>query len=76
MPWYNPVLYDDTEVALWIHQFKESHGYSPTIREACEQFGWKSPSTGHAAFKRMEKKGLIKMSDKRRREITVALPHD
>lgn len=63
----------DVEIALWIADFNASHGYSPTLREAQEHFGWKSVSTAHVRFEALQHIGMIRVSNPlRRRAIEVS----
>lgn len=68
-----PIPATDEEIALWIKAFQARSGYSPTIREMCEAFGWRSSSTGHVALGRLIKKGFVKVVKPARRELLVTL---
>lgn len=62
----------DKELALWIKAFNERCGYSPTVREICEAFGWRSASTGHIALNRAIKNGFVSVeAPQRRRKLIV-----
>jgi repressor LexA len=61
----------DRELAEFIWRYGQEHGYSPSVRDLCEAFGWRSSSTGHDRMKRLEQNGIISIGLKARRPISV-----
>ncbi|MGN1133025.1 MAG: transcriptional repressor LexA [Oscillospiraceae bacterium] len=46
--------------------------YPPTIREICNQFGFKSTSTAHRYIKSLTEKGLLEKGDNQNRALRIA----
>lgn len=49
----------DEELVRFIGAYCEDRGYSPSVRELCERFGYKSTSTIHYKLSRLRERGLI-----------------
>lgn len=47
------------EVLDYIRDFRRRHGFSPTIREMCRKFGFRSPNGALAHLKALVQKGLL-----------------
>ena len=50
----------------------KKQGFPPTVREICEAVGLSSPSTVHGYLKRLEKRGLLKITSSKNRAIRIA----
>lgn len=55
----------------YICSFIKEYGYPPTIREICNKFGYKSPSSVHAHIKTLQEQGLIMRDRNKQRAYTV-----
>lgn len=62
---------DELAVARWIDGFNKEHGYSPSVRELCAGFGWRSSSTGHDALERCIRLGYVEVVAPQRRLLKV-----
>lgn len=49
----------DEQLCEFIDGFRMSHGYSPTIREICVRFGYRSPSTVKTRLDSMKRAGMV-----------------
>lgn len=47
-------------VLAYLQDYQNANGYSPTIREICSQFGFKSTNSASGHLLALEKKGAIK----------------
>lgn len=54
----NPIVTDE-QLCEFIDGFRMSHGYSPTIREICVRFGYRSPSTVKTRLDSMKRAGMV-----------------
>ena len=61
----------ENEVLKYISDFIEENSYSPTVREICKHFGFKSTSTAQYYLKKLEEANLISFGGKKR-AITLA----
>jgi repressor LexA len=52
------------------------HGYGPTVREICQQFGIRSPNGVVCHLKSLERKGLIRRLANKSRAIELTNPQD
>lgn len=41
--------------------YYDKHGFYPSQREICREFGWKSVANCHAMLHRLERRGLVKI---------------
>lgn len=62
----------EREIHRYISQYREGHGYSPSIREMCEATGIRSTSTMHRKLDRMRFLNMIVGGDRPR--TVVPLP--
>lgn len=60
------------EILEFIQSQIKAQGFPPTVREICEAVGLSSPSTVHGYLKRLEKRGLLKISSSKNRAIRIA----
>ena len=61
----------ENDVYQYLRDFTEENGYSPTVREVCARFGFKSTSTAQYYLKKLEVMNLITYGGKKR-AITIA----
>lgn len=47
-------------------------GYAPSVRDICEELGYKSTSTVHLYLSRLEEMGYIRREDGKSRAVTIA----
>lgn len=59
------------EILKVIKDYKEQHGYSPTVRELGGMLGLKSTSSVHAHMKALRDKGYISWIDSIPRTISI-----
>jgi repressor LexA len=59
------------QVLKFLVDFKGEHGFPPTIRELCNNFGFKSLNTAHFHLRSLEKKGCIQIHPGKGRGITL-----
>jgi repressor LexA len=62
------------QVYDYIHNFVQTHGYSPSFEEIGEGMGLSSLATVHKHVSNLEKKGLLKRDYNRSRSIDVLPP--
>ncbi|SHJ89896.1 repressor LexA [Desulfatibacillum alkenivorans DSM 16219] len=55
----------------FIMEYTADHGYPPTVRELCDELGFKSPNTAHFHLKGLKDKGYIQVAKGKNRGITV-----
>lgn len=61
----------DKKVFEFIKQRSED-GFMPTVREICEEFGFKSTSTAHRCIASLAENGLIEKGNRQNRAIRIA----
>jgi repressor LexA len=59
------------EVLGWITGYINVHGYSPTVREIANHYGWKTPNSVMCHLYPMRKKGYVTWKDGRSRTLRV-----
>ncbi|MFV0250010.1 MAG: transcriptional repressor LexA [Bacilli bacterium] len=64
------------EVFDYIKSYIVAHGFPPTIREMCADFGVNSPATMHMHLKTLAKKGYVKKADAKYRAIELLVDND
>lgn len=57
----NPPTARALEILSWIYAYCELHGYSPTVREACDAFGLRSPNAVQQHLDRLQARGLLEL---------------
>ncbi|HLF57239.1 MAG TPA: transcriptional repressor LexA [Thermoanaerobaculia bacterium] len=62
------------EILEFIQRFRSDHGYAPTHREICEQFGFSSYGTAYKHLKLLGEKGYLKRDRHQRRGLEVTPP--
>jgi repressor LexA len=62
------------EILQFIHEYRASHGYAPTLREICERFGFSSYGTAHKHLKLLAEKGFLRRERHQRRGLEPAQP--
>ena len=65
----------DKQIIEFIQAFCDDHGFSPSIREICKEFGYSSPSTIKVRIDYMRKIGLVTFIERVPRTIRV-VRHD
>ena len=60
-----------TLVFDYIVEYTADKGYPPTVRELCDELGFKSPNTAHFHLKGLKDKGYILIAKGKNRGITV-----
>ena len=66
----------DAQIIAFIRKFCREKGYSPSIREVCENFGYSSPSTIKGRVDKLRDKGLITYIDRMPRTLRVVTRED
>ena len=61
----------DAQIIAFIRKFCREKGYSPSIREICANFDYKSPSTIKVRVDKLREMGFITYSDRVPRTIRV-----
>lgn len=64
------------EIATFIEQYSNEHGYSPTISEIGEAVGVSSPNAVRNHLTKMEEEGRIKTTPRVARSIVLLEPHE
>lgn len=54
-----------------LRAFRHERGYAPTIRELCDELGLRSPSSGQARLRSLERIGAISRGDGRARVVQI-----
>lgn len=47
------------QVLQWIRDYMRANGWSPSVREICEGFGWVSSSSGYLHLVSLERDGFL-----------------
>lgn len=66
-----PLTNRQREILVWLAQYIADHGYSPTIRELCQAFGFDSPNGAMCHLVPLRKKGWITWQDGQARTLRV-----
>lgn len=61
----------DDEIIEFIDWYIGMHGYSPTVRDVMQAFGYTSPGSVQIRLKRMRRDGLIGFNDHCARTLKV-----
>jgi len=51
------------QILDYVQAHIRSHGYAPTLREICTNFGLSSPATAHKHLKTLEEKGMLRREE-------------
>lgn len=54
-----------------LRTFRRERGYAPTIRELCDELGLRSPSSGQARLRSLERIGVISRGNGRARIVRI-----
>ena len=55
----NKITKRQQEVLKFIGDYINKTGFSPTAKDLCDNFGWKSPNAGSEYFLKLTKKGYL-----------------
>ncbi|MBI9076974.1 MAG: transcriptional repressor LexA [Desulfatibacillum sp.] len=55
----------------YIMEYTANYGYPPTVRDLCDELGFRSPNTAHFHLKGLKDKGYIQVAKGKNRGITV-----
>ena len=58
-------------VLRYVGAYVARHGYSPTVREICNHYGWTTPNSAMCHLRPMRKKGWITWTDGCSRTLRV-----
>jgi SOS-response transcriptional repressor LexA len=67
----NPPTARALEVLAWIDAYCVRHGYSPTIREICTAFEWRSPNAAALHLERLQLRQLVEAVPSAARTLRV-----
>lgn len=62
------------EILDFIRSFQERHGYAPTHREICDEFGYSSYGTVHKHLKLLREKGYLRRTWNQKRGLELEEP--
>lgn len=62
---------NDEDILMYISDFMDQNGYSPTVRELCKETGLKSSATIHHHLKKLKEKGYIEYKENKSRTIKI-----
>jgi repressor LexA len=62
------------QILDFVREFSTTHGYAPTHREICEEFGFSSYGTVHKHLKLLERKGYLRRHWNQKRGVELAGP--
>ncbi len=60
-----------TKVMDYIRKFSEENGYTPSVREICQQCGIKSPATVHSYIAKLQDRGFLSKTDNKKRSVSI-----
>lgn len=66
-----PLTDRQREILAWVDGYIRDHGFSPTIRELCRAFGFKSPNGAVSHLTPLRKKGALTWIDGSPRTLRV-----
>lgn len=56
----------------YILKFSEENGYTPSVREIAKECGIKSTATVHSYIERLQSRGYLNKTDKKKRAVSIA----
>lgn len=59
------------EVLGWIGKYIRARGYSPSVREICDGFGWSSTNAAMFHLQRLRRLGLVTWQGRHSRTIRL-----
>lgn len=60
-----------TKVMDYIRKFSEENGYTPSVREICQQCGIKSTATVHSYIAKLQDRGFLSKTDNKKRSVSI-----
>lgn len=66
-----PLTARQQDVLDWIVGYIDTHGYSPTVREIANHYGWRTPNSVMCHLTPMRKKGYVTWQDGCSRTLRV-----
>lgn len=60
-----------TKVMDYIRKFSEKNGYTPSVREICQQCGIKSTATVHSYIEKLQDRGFLSKTDNKKRSVSI-----
>lgn len=66
-----PLTTRQREIRDWIEAYIGLNGFSPSIRELCDAFGFKTPNGGLCHLRPLRRKGVVSWIDGRPRTLRV-----
>ena len=60
-----------TRVMDYIRKFSEENGYTPSVREICQQCGIKSTATVHSYIEKLQERGFLNKTDNKKRSVSI-----
>ena len=60
-----------TRVMDYIRKFSEENGYTPSVREICQQCGIKSTATVHSYIEKLQERGFLSKTDNKKRSVSI-----
>lgn len=66
-----PLTARQREILAWIDAYIREHGYSPSVRELVQAFGFKGPNGAACHLRPLRKKGVVTWVDGKPRTLRV-----
>jgi repressor LexA len=66
-----PLTPRQQDIRDWIAGYIDVHGYSPTVKEIANHYGWRTPNSAKCHLNPMRKKGYITWQDGCSRTLRV-----
>ena len=60
-----------TKVMDYIRKFSEENGYTPSVREICQQCGIKSTATVHSYIAKLQDRGFLSKTENKKRSVSI-----
>lgn len=60
------------EILVWLAKYIQANGYSPTLRELCQAFDFKSPNGAACHLGPLKRKGWIRWEEGHSRTLRIA----
>ena len=60
-----------TRVMDYIRKFSEENGYTPSVREICQQCGIKSTATVHSYIEKLQERGFLNKKKNKKRSVSI-----
>ena len=66
-----PLTKRQAEVWVYVHEYREAHGYSPSVRDVTDRFRWVSTNATVSHYQAIARKGFMRLTPRINRSVVT-----